>query len=279
MVSDLINYLRNHNDKMDLKTFKFFLEQCVTTLGSDLYWVVVYYEEQEKAGNFACSHFITAYKEARSVIFEQRSSLHNVSWNEEFHVSLFDWFVQTHQIFNQLYNDMLYVAACTREQDKWVVNANVLKQTSGVLNNWFSDLITFSQYIKDNDVLNGCIGGLVLEPQSHKKKKGKRYMKANISGAGKGSGRRPTLVNASTANDNWERIFGKKEDNFSKTQWLYKFCNFFMDNDEVDEKTGKIKTHREVNVVASSLEAARIKGKVRENWVLVSEERLGKDWR
>lgn len=104
-------------------------------------------------------------------------------------------------------------------------------------------------------------------------------MKANISGAGKGSGRRPTLVNASAADDNWERIFGKKEENYSQTHWLYKFRNFSMDGDEVDEKTGKVKKHKEVNVVASSLEAARIKGKVGEDWVFVSEERLGKDWR
>ena len=103
-------------------------------------------------------------------------------------------------------------------------------------------------------------------------------MRANISGAGKGSGRRPTLTNAQIVDDNWERIFGKKEESFSKTQWLYKFRNFSMNGDELDEKTGKVKKYQEINVVAASVDEARIKGRVGEDWVFVSESQLGKDW-
>ena len=47
-------------------------------------------------------------------------------------------------------------------------------------------------------------------------------MRANISGAGKGSGRRPTLVNTQVVNDNWERIFGKKDNTESNSQRVYK---------------------------------------------------------
>ena len=103
-------------------------------------------------------------------------------------------------------------------------------------------------------------------------------MRANISGAGKGSGRHPALVTTSAVDDNWERIFGKKEESFSKTRWLYKFRNFSMNGDEVDEKTGKVKKYQEINVVAASVVEARIKGKVGEDWVFVSESQLGKDW-
>ena len=104
-------------------------------------------------------------------------------------------------------------------------------------------------------------------------------MRANISGAGKGSGRRPTLTNAQIVDDNWERIFGKKEESFSKTQWLYKFRDFSMNGDEVDEKTGRIKRYRDINVVSTTEEAARTKGKVTEDWAFVSDSPLGKDWR
>ena len=51
-----------------------------------------------------------------------------------------------------------------------------------------------------------------------------------------------------------------------------------MNGDEVDEKTGKIKKYQEINVVAASVVEARIKGKVGEDWVFVSESQLGKDW-
>ena len=102
-------------------------------------------------------------------------------------------------------------------------------------------------------------------------------MRANISGAGKGSGRRPTLANAQIVDDNWERIFGKKENTESSTHWLYKFRNFSMTGDEVDEKTGKVKKYQEINVVSTSVEAARVKGKVTEVWAFVSQSSLGKD--
>ena len=104
-------------------------------------------------------------------------------------------------------------------------------------------------------------------------------MRANISGAGKGSGRRPTLANAQVVNDNWERIFGKKGNTESNSQRVYKFRNFSMTGDEVDEKTGKVKKYQEINVVSTSVEAARVKGKVTEDWTFVSDSPLGKDWR
>lgn len=103
-------------------------------------------------------------------------------------------------------------------------------------------------------------------------------MRANISGAGKGSGRRPTLANAQVVNDNWERIFGKKGSTESSTHQLYKFCNFSMASDEVDEKTGKVKKYQEIYVVSTSVEAARLKGNVSEDWAFISESQLGKDW-
>ena len=104
-------------------------------------------------------------------------------------------------------------------------------------------------------------------------------MRVSVSGAGKGSGRRPTLVDTSVAHNNWERVFGKKEGTPSNKLYLYKFCDFSMDTDEVDEKTGRVKKYQEVNVVASSLENARIKGKLGTEYTFVNEEPLGKDWR
>ena len=104
-------------------------------------------------------------------------------------------------------------------------------------------------------------------------------MRANISGAGKGSGRRPTLANAQIVDNNWERIFGRKENTESSTHRLYKFCNFSMVGDEVDEKTGKVKKYQEIYVVSTSVESARTKGKVTEEWAFVSDSPLGKDWR
>ncbi len=104
-------------------------------------------------------------------------------------------------------------------------------------------------------------------------------MRANISGAGKGSGRRPTLANTQVVNDNWERIFGKNGNTESNSQRLYKFRNFSMTGDEVDEKTGRIKRYRDINVVSTTEEAARTKGKVTEDWTFVSDSPLGKDWR
>ena len=103
-------------------------------------------------------------------------------------------------------------------------------------------------------------------------------MKANISGAGKGSGRRPTLANAQVVNGNWGRIFGKKGDTDSNSQRVYKFRNFSMTGDEVDEKTGRIKRYRDINVVSTTEEAARTKGNVPEDWAFISDLPLGKDW-
>ncbi len=103
-------------------------------------------------------------------------------------------------------------------------------------------------------------------------------MRANISGAGKGSGRRPALVTTSAVDDNWERIFGKKDTTESSTHQLYKFRNFSMAGDEVDEKTGKVKKYQEIYVVSTSVEAARLKGKVTEDWTFISGSPLGKDW-
>ncbi len=103
-------------------------------------------------------------------------------------------------------------------------------------------------------------------------------MRANISGAGKGSGRRPTLANAQVVNDNWERIFGKKGSTESNSQRVYKFRNFSMAGDEVDEKTGKVKKYQEIYVVSTSVESARTKGKVTEDWTFVSDSPLGEDW-
>ena len=104
-------------------------------------------------------------------------------------------------------------------------------------------------------------------------------MRANISGAGKGSGRRPTLVNTNAVDDNWERIFGKKGNTEANSQRVYKFRNFSMAGDEVDEKTGRNKRYQEIYVVSTSVESARTKGKVTEDWAFVSDSPLGKDWR
>jgi hypothetical protein len=52
-----------------------------------------------------------------------------------------------------------------------------------------------------------------------------------------------------------------------------------MTGDEVDEKTGRIKRYRDINVVSTTEEAARTKGKVTEDWAFVSDSPLGKDWR
>ena len=103
-------------------------------------------------------------------------------------------------------------------------------------------------------------------------------MRANISGAGKGSGRRPALVTTSAVDDNWERIFAKKDTTESNIQRVYKFRNFSMAGDEVDEKTGKVKKYQEIYVVSTSVESARVKGKVTEDWTFVSNSPLGKDW-
>ena len=118
-------------------------------------------------------------------------------------------------------------------------------------------------------------------------------MRANISGAGKGSGRRPTLANnqrntlvhpLNFGNMVWapELVLtaiissGNTE---SSTHWLYKFRNFSMAGDEVDKKTGKVKKYQEIYVVSTSVESARVKGKVTEDWVFISTSPLGKDWR
>ena len=52
-----------------------------------------------------------------------------------------------------------------------------------------------------------------------------------------------------------------------------------MAGDEVDEKTGKVKKYQEIYVVSTSVESARIKGKVTEDWAFVSDSPLGEDWR
>ena len=62
---------------------------------------------------------------------------------------------------------------------------------------------------------------------------------------------------------------------------LYKFNNDSMSTDVVDDKTGKVTSFKEINVISVSEETARIKARkpiLSDEWKLVKVRELNKDW-
>lgn len=108
--------------------FKLMLEEMLTHLAANLYWVTVFFEEQSKERP-KVKVFMEKFENFRTVIFNCRSSVQNSKNLEDLSKAA----ISSHEELIKLKDDLFFTFACIEEKDKWIVNIDITRHVGGML--------------------------------------------------------------------------------------------------------------------------------------------------